>query len=766
MAEAALPPEERAAEPSGPRMPQGPAALAPFARVWQRMSRRLVPVFAVITALIITIPLMILTRTDGDVIAGLQLAGRAYSALFEGAAGLAFNDLVDADNVDTVLQLAETATVEQRELLNLSRQTQELLAVGQQDVVFYASVIARYLGTEAVPDEDAFDALGSRMEDIRDLGAEELAAIGPLVVIMGDAPRADLNQLAAELGGLRQLSPEQRAAIIDLMPDAAAFDDGVLLLALRRADQLGVVRLERVYEQFLVLTELGLTPDDSDAEAIGEIYELAGSRRTSVQRVLDLADANARFAAAGIDDISELESEFRLVNSLYSERVLTNPNVGVALREELPVAIESGLLVRRANNRILYAPGKTETSGIIYRERIVSAEETRTVARAAYLRLGGSVLLFFPGNLEETLTRAIPYIIAGLAVALGFKAGLFNIGAEGQLYAGAVLATWVGFASPFAGLPWVLHIPLVIMMGLIGGAMWGMIPGLLKAYTGAHEVINTIMLNFIAIRLVDWLIKSTDPIILLDTTASTPRTPFIAMSARLPTFDNLQTWVFIAAGVLTLAVSLWARRERIQQDTRAVIRPLIYAAIVVIGGIFLSWMTVRGILHVGLVIMIFAVWFVDWFLERTTPGFELRTVGANPNAARYAGMNVKLNIVLAMTISGSLAGLAGTVQITGLQHNIWPEFFAGLGFDSIAVALLARNNPRNIIPAGILWGGLLSGAGLMQATADISIDLVRIVQALIIMFIAADAIIRTLWRVPEATPEEKASAQFSTGWGG
>ena len=766
MTDATLQPEQSESGQPGPRMPQGPAALAPFARVWQRMSRRLVPVFAVITALVITIPLMILTRTDGDVIAGLQLAGRAYTALFEGAAGLAYNDVVDPGNVDTVLLLAETATVEQRELLNLSRQTQELLAVGQQDVVYYAGVIERILGTEAVPDDEAFDALGMRIEDMRDIGADRLRVVGPVAGIMADAPRADRKQMAAEFGALDALSPEQRAEVLELMPAAADFDDDVLISAFELADELGIVRLERVYEQFLVLTELGLDPNDSDAEAIGEIFELAGSRRTGVQRVLDLAAANARFAAAGIDDISELESEFRLVNSLYSERVLTNPNVGLALREELPVAMESGLLVRRANNRILYAPGKTGSSGIIYRERIVSSEETRTVAQAAYLRLGGRVFLFFPGNLEETLTRAIPYIIAGLAVALGFKAGLFNIGAEGQLYAGAVLATWVGFASPFAGLPWTLHIPLVIMMGLIGGALWGMIPGLLKAYTGAHEVINTIMLNFIAIRLVDWLIKSTNPIILLDTTASTPRTPFISMSARLPTFDNLQTWVFVAAGVLTLAVSLWARRERIQQDTRAVIRPLIYAAIVIIGGMFLSWMTVRGILHVGLVIMIFAVWFVDWFLERTTPGFELRTVGANPNAARYAGMNVKLNIVLAMTISGSLAGLAGTVQITGLQHNIWPEFFAGLGFDSIAVALLARNNPRNIIPAGILWGGLLSGAGLMQATADISIDLVRIVQALIIMFIAADAIIRTLWRVPEATPEEKASAQFSTGWGG
>ncbi|MDD9955003.1 MAG: hypothetical protein OXP68_02170 [Anaerolineaceae bacterium] len=174
----------------------------------------------------------------------------------------------------------------------------------------------------------------------------------------------------------------------------------------------------------------------------------------------------------------------------------------------------------------------------------------------------------------------------------------------------------------------------------------------------------------------------------------------------------------------------------------------------------------RDNLHLGLVIMVFAVLFADWFLFRTTPGFELRTVGANPDAARYAGMNVRLNIVLAMALSGMLAGIAGTIQVTGVQFNLQPEFFAGLGFQGIAVALLARTDPRNMIPAGFLWGALLTGAPLMQVNANISIDLVIIIQALIIMFIAADAIIRYLWRVPHASIEEQEAAMFSKGWGG
>jgi ABC-type uncharacterized transport system permease subunit/basic membrane lipoprotein Med (substrate-binding protein (PBP1-ABC) superfamily) len=311
-----------------------------------------------------------------------------------------------------------------------------------------------------------------------------------------------------------------------------------------------------------------------------------------------------------------------------------------------------------------------------------------------------------PKAIATSLTYCTPYILAGLAVALGFQCGLFNIGAEGQLFMGALAATFVGFT--ITGLPIYVHLPLAIVAGMLAGAVWGAIPGLLKATTGAHEVINTIMMNYIAVKTVDYLVKNP----LKDPTASLDRTPFVAESARLP-----------------------------------LLLP-------------------KYQLHAGFLLAIAAVFFVWWFLFKSTWGFEIRTVGASPSAARYAGMSVSRNFVLAMGLSGALAALAGVGIVLGRpsEYALKAAFSSGFGFDSIAVALLAKSNPFGILPAAFLWGALRNGAGLMQVRAQgISIDLVNIIQALVIMFIAADQIIRWLYRLRQ---RREAEVVFTRGWGG
>ena len=317
--------------------------------------------------------------------------------------------------------------------------------------------------------------------------------------------------------------------------------------------------------------------------------------------------------------------------------------------------------------------------------------------------------------IARSIARATPYIMAALAVAFGFKAGLFNIGAEGQLLVGALAAAWVGTFSGLADLPALIVVPLLLLAGFLGGLVWGAIPGVLKARTGAHEVIVTIMLNAVAIRLVDWIITSRAPRILLDTTASVPHTVPIHPSARMP--------------------SLWP-------------------------GTPLDWGFAVA------VVLCAVVWFV---LQRTTTGFEIRTVGANPNAARYAGMSVSRTIVLVMAVCGALAGVGGAGEVSGGSAGyLNPGLLAGIGFDSIAIALLARANPFAVIPAALLWGALLSGAPTMQLQADVSLDIVRVVQALIILFVAADAIVRWLFRIrtPRGSDELTQGAVFAKGWGG
>lgn len=305
----------------------------------------------------------------------------------------------------------------------------------------------------------------------------------------------------------------------------------------------------------------------------------------------------------------------------------------------------------------------------------------------------------------ESLVASTPYIFGGLAVALGFRSGLFNIGAEGQLFIGAITAAFVGYSV--TGLPAIIHIPLALGAGALGGAAWGFIPGWLKAKTGGHEVINTIMLNYVAFRLSDWLLSG--PMKRPD--SFNPVSPTIQESAILPRFfDN----------------------------------PIRF--------------------HAGFFIALAVAWLVYWLLFRTTVGFNLRTVGSNPDAARYAGISVVGNMVLAMSLSGALAGLAGTNEVLGVNHNVAMAFSSGYGFDSIALALLGKSHPIGVVLAALLFGTLRNGATRMQVVAGIPIDIISVLQALILAFIAAPAIIRTLYRLK--APVEAAEGVFARGWGG
>lgn len=310
---------------------------------------------------------------------------------------------------------------------------------------------------------------------------------------------------------------------------------------------------------------------------------------------------------------------------------------------------------------------------------------------------------FYP--LSESLTMSTPYIFAGLAVALGFRCGLFNIGAEGQILIGALASVWVGYS--ITGLPWFIHLPLALVVGASAGALWAAIAGYLKARTGAHEVINTIMMNYIAFRLSDLLL--TDPRLMMRP-GGTPMTPRILPSASLPRLFG---------------------------------SPLRF--------------------HVGFFLGLLAAVFVFWFLWKTTLGFEIRTVGVNPDAARYAGMSVAKNFVLAMGLSGALAGLAGANEVLGVTHFVGGGFSPGYGFDSIALALLGKSHPFGVVLAALLFGTLRAGASNMQLIG-IPIDIISILQAMVIMFVAAPALIRLIYRLKVEREVEEVT--FTRGWGG
>jgi general nucleoside transport system permease protein len=284
-----------------------------------------------------------------------------------------------------------------------------------------------------------------------------------------------------------------------------------------------------------------------------------------------------------------------------------------------------------------------------------------------------------------TLVATTPLVLGGLAVAVGFKAGLFNIGAQGQFLMGALGSVAAGVAV--ADQPPIVAIPIAVLAGTAAGGLWGLIPGALKALSGAHEVVTTIMLNYVAISVLATLVSG---------------------PLKVPNSPSPVTF-----GVGNAAYPVLIGRNG----------------------------------HLGILVAVVAVVVVWWLLYRTTRGFEIRTVGANPDAARYAGMRPRLIVALTMTLCGMLAGLAGTGVVLGITHQMTSSFGTTVGFDSIAVALLARSNPFGILPAALLFGAMRGGAGLMQIKAGIPVELVDVVQATILLVLVATPVIRRLLRL-------------------
>jgi len=322
-------------------------------------------------------------------------------------------------------------------------------------------------------------------------------------------------------------------------------------------------------------------------------------------------------------------------------------------------------------------------------QQLFTTGETTTLLKAIY-------------PFTESLVTATPYIFAGLSVALGFRCGLFNIGAEGQFFIGALCSAYVGYS--LKGVPAFIHLPLALLAGAAGGALWGIIPGYLKARFGAHEVVNTIMMNWIAFKLSDWLLSGP-----MKSSGFRPVTPNVEVTAELPRFfpDPIR----------------------------------------------LNW---------GLILAFVVAYALYWFLFKTTLGFEIRSVGANPDAAKYAGMNIVKNLVLVMAMAGGLAGLAGSAQVLGVDHWVGQGFSAGYGFDAIALALLGKSHPFGVVLAALLFGFLRSGATRMQSMAGIPIDIISIIQGMVIIFIAAPDIIRWLYRIKDVKVEETV---LTRGWG-
>jgi len=321
---------------------------------------------------------------------------------------------------------------------------------------------------------------------------------------------------------------------------------------------------------------------------------------------------------------------------------------------------------------------------------------------ATALHNGYVSALFNP--LSETAVNATPLILTGLSVGLAFRAGLFNIGAAGQWIGGAIVATWLGFG---VSLPPVIHVIVCVIGGFVGGAVLGWIVGELKARTGAHEVVVTIMLNYVMYFFLAYILGTS---VMQQPGRSDLISPVIDVDARL--------WHIAGPSLRVNAAFLLA----------------LLAAV--------------------------GVW---WLLERSTTGFQFRAVGANPSAARTAGMSVERTWVRAMLLAGGLAGLAAVAVIQGTDYQLNFQSYGTYGFDGITVALLGRARPLGIVLSALLFGALHAGGVQMQASTQIPVDIVTVIQSLIVLFVAAPPLIRAMFRLRTAKATGL-SENVAKGW--
>jgi ABC-type uncharacterized transport system permease subunit len=412
------------------------------------------------------------------------------------------------------------------------------------------------------------------------------------------------------------------------------------------------------------------------------------------------------------------ESSPRSFGIILRDSFLEGNTVTITILALVTATVLGGILCAFTNSTVLNAPDAgamisrawhvaagTYTAlfeGSVFNPHTVAALfQQASISTAVHDGYLGGVF----GPLSETAVQATPLILTGLAVALPYRAGLFNIGGQSQFIGGAIVAAYLGYGL---SLPPGLHVIVCVIGGFAGGAVIGWLTGEIKARTGAHEVIVTIMLNYVMQYLLAYLLSSQS---LLQASGSpNPITPSIAADAHLPLLFG--AGLRINAGFLiALACAL-------------------------------------------------AVW---WLLTRTTTGFEFRSVGANASAARVAGMKVERSWVLVMLIAGGLAGLAGSAVIQGTDFTLNPQSYGTYGIDAITVALLGRGRPGGVVAAGLLFGALHAGSAGMQTATGTPVEIIQVLQALIVMFVAAPPLIRAMFRLREARAGGVGST-MSKGW--